>query len=208
MSWPWESPRDYRRDPIGFIRQKAAQRVPSPDLPASASEPSTSFMKPPTQSKSSRKTPETTARSATKARIWTGAVASEGALWAKTRKLAMKAFTPEYMARYARTITGCMRSLFQTWEGKRAEQVPINLAPCMNHLAIGIIGKGLFGVNLESRAAELESSLQILLKGMSGVFKVPGTSVLLPTSTARPYVKAFQSVQEMVSISGEERRKR
>ena len=57
---------------------------------------------------------------------------------------------------------------------------PVNLAPCMNHLAIEIIGKGLFGVDLEERAEELESSLQILLRGVSGVFRVPGTSILLP----------------------------
>ena len=88
---------------------------------------------------------------------------SEGEFHLRQRRLAQPAFHRERIARYAEEMVARTEAVAASWrDGQR-----FALARAMHHLTLDIVGRTLFGVDLQGRAAELGKALTAVLASFS-----------------------------------------
>jgi len=92
-----------------------------------------------------------------------GLLTSEGEFHLRQRRLAQPAFHRERIARYAEEMVVRTEALSSGWRDGQ----PLDLARAMHHLTLDIVGRTLFGVDLQGRAAELGRALTAVLDSFS-----------------------------------------
>jgi cytochrome P450 len=91
-----------------------------------------------------------------------GLLTSEGSFWLRQRKLVQPAFHARYDALYFESMVAATEALLAEWEAA-GDQVS-DVAPDMMRLAIGVVGRALFGIDLAREALDLGAALKILLR--------------------------------------------
>lgn len=92
-----------------------------------------------------------------------GLLTSEGEFHLRQRRLAQPAFHRERIARYADEMVSRTEAMAAGWrDGER-----MDLARVMHHLTLDIVGRTLFGVDLEGQAASVGRALSAVLDSFS-----------------------------------------
>ena len=92
-----------------------------------------------------------------------GLLTSEGEFHLRQRRLAQPAFHRERVARYADVMVERAEDMAGSWQdGQR-----LDIARAMHHLTLDIVGRTLFGVDLEGQAAEMGRALTAVLDSFS-----------------------------------------
>ena len=92
-----------------------------------------------------------------------GLLTSEGEFHLRQRRLAQPAFHRERIARYADVMVERTEALAATWrDGQR-----VDIAKAMHHLTLDIVGRTLFGVDLQGQAASMGRALTAVLDSFS-----------------------------------------
>ena len=92
-----------------------------------------------------------------------GLLTSEGEFHLRQRRLAQPAFHRERIARHADVMVACTQALAATWRaGER-----FDMARAMHHLTLDIVGRTLFGVELQGQAAAMGRALTAVLDSFS-----------------------------------------
>lgn len=92
-----------------------------------------------------------------------GLLTSEGEFHLRQRRLAQPAFHRERIARYAEEMVARTEVVAASWRDGQS----LDLARAMHHLTLDIVGRTLFGVDLQGRAAELGKALTAVLDSFS-----------------------------------------
>lgn len=92
-----------------------------------------------------------------------GLLTSEGEFHLRQRRLAQPAFHRERIARYAEEMVARTEVVASSWRDGQS----LDLARAMHHLTLDIVGRTLFGVDLQGRAAELGKALTAVLDSFS-----------------------------------------
>jgi len=92
-----------------------------------------------------------------------GLLTSEGEFHLRQRRLAQPAFHRERIARYAEEMVARTEVVASSWRDGQS----LDLARAMHHLTLDIVGRTLFGVDLQGRAAELGKALTVVLDSFS-----------------------------------------
>jgi len=92
-----------------------------------------------------------------------GLLTSEGEFHLRQRRLAQPAFHRERIARYAEEMVARTEVVASSWRDGQS----LDLARAMHQLTLDIVGRTLFGVDLQGRAAELGKALTAVLDSFS-----------------------------------------
>jgi cytochrome P450 len=132
-----------------------------------------------------------------------GLVASDGQTWARHRPVVQGSFHARHFQRYARVIVDYTRRRLESW----SPGASFDLAAEMNELALEIIAKLVFDVDLSGEAARLRDAVHVFRTDMQR--EVSGPVVLpdwLPLPSKIRQRRAVRAVDDLIWKQIRERR--
>jgi cytochrome P450 len=109
-----------------------------------------------------------------------GLLTSEGDFWLRQRRLAQPAFHRERISAYAQTMLDYTADLLASWRDGEVRDVHED----MMRLTLRIVGKTLFGTDVESEAPEVGAALSSALAELNN--QMTGPEFLLPMRVPTP----------------------
>lgn len=91
-----------------------------------------------------------------------GLLTSEGSFWLRNRKLVQPAFHPRRDAGSLAAMSEAIRALLADWD--REGEATFDIAPDMGRLALGAVGRALFGIDLARDATTVADALKVLTR--------------------------------------------
>jgi len=88
---------------------------------------------------------------------------ANGPRWQQRRKLIQPMFHRAVVAGFIETMATCTRELMEDWEHRAAAGEEIEAASEMMHLTFRIVGRCLFGAELEEEAAAVDEAMKVLV---------------------------------------------
>jgi cytochrome P450 len=131
-----------------------------------------------------------------------GLLTSEGEFWLRQRRMMQPAFHRNRIANYAGTMTDCATRLASSW---RAAQ-EINLHEAMMQLTLQIVGKTLFGADVEHDAPQVGENLHVLLEYTADFRRLVMTPQWLPTRRNLEAKKAVRNLTQIIDRIIQQRR--
>lgn len=92
-----------------------------------------------------------------------GLLTSDGDFWRRQRRLTQPAFHRPRIAAFGRLMTDAAEGMVAAWQPHAETGQPIDAAAEMMHVALQIVGKALFSVEIGDRADELASATLTVL---------------------------------------------
>jgi cytochrome P450 len=137
-----------------------------------------------------------------------GLLTSDGDFWLRQRRLAQPAFHRQRIAGFAGLMTGYAEAMLARWEGIAACSEPIDVAAEMMHLALQIVGKALFSIEIGGAADELAQATLVVLDHIVGRARTFGiVPQWLPTPGNLRYRKALAVLEDAVNAAIAQRRR-
>jgi cytochrome P450 len=96
--------------------------------------------------------------------IGEGLFTSEGDFWRRQRRLAQPSFHRQRIAGFARTMTDCTASMLAEWDARAKSGAPFDVSAEMSRVTLRVVGKALFGIDLQEDAAEVGRALLAVLE--------------------------------------------
>lgn len=106
-----------------------------------------------------------------------GLITSEGKFHQRQRHLSQPAFHRQRIAGYAATMVDRAARWREAWEARAPG--PIDVALEMMHLSLSIVGKTLFGSDVESEVAEIAEEVNAIMRLYRFLVALPGAEFLL-----------------------------
>jgi cytochrome P450 len=124
-----------------------------------------------------------------------GLLTSDGALWQRQRRTIQPAFHHTVLDRFADLITRETEETLRSWRPAAARGEALDLAREMSRLALTIVGKALFGVDLSTGADALGPAVTLLnqhiAEDAARIFELPHW---VPTARNRKFRNAKRTV--------------
>ena len=137
-----------------------------------------------------------------------GLLTSDGDFWLRQRRLAQPAFHRQRIAGFAGLMTAYAEAMLARWDGFAARGEPIDVAAEMMHLALQIVGKALFSIEVGSEADELAQATLVVLDHIVGRARTFGmVPQWLPTPGNLRYRKALAVLEDAVNTTIAQRRR-
>ena len=137
-----------------------------------------------------------------------GLLTSDGDFWLRQRRLAQPAFHKQRIAGFAGLMTSCAEAMLARWDGSAARGEPIDVAAEMMHLALQIVGKALFSIEIGDEADELAQATLVVLDHIVGRARTFGiVPQWLPTPGNLRYRRALRTLEEAVNTTIASRRR-
>jgi cytochrome P450 len=137
-----------------------------------------------------------------------GLLTSDGDFWLRQRRLAQPAFHRQRIAAFAELMTGYAEAMLVRWEGFAARGEPIDVAAEMMHLALQIVCKALFSIEIGGAADELAQATLVVLDHIVGRARTFGmVPQWLPTPGNLRYRKALAVLEDAVNATIAHRRR-
>ena len=137
-----------------------------------------------------------------------GLLTSDGDFWLRQRRLAQPAFHRQRIAGFAGLMTAYAEAMLARWEDFAARGEPIDVAAEMMHLALQIVGKALFSIEIGDAADELAQATLVVLDHIVGRARTFGmVPQWLPTPGNLRYRKALAVLEDAVNATIAQRRR-
>ena len=137
-----------------------------------------------------------------------GLLTSDGDFWLRQRRLAQPAFHRQRIAGFAGLMTAYAEAMVARWEHFAARGEPIDVASEMMHLALQIVGKALFSIEIGDEADELAQATLVVLDHIVGRARTFGmVPQWLPTPGNLRYRKALAVLDAAVTTTIAQRRR-
>lgn len=88
---------------------------------------------------------------------------SNGPAWQSRRRLIQPMFHREAVAGFISVIADCTRLMLDEWDAKAAAREPVEVASEMMKLTFRVVGRCLFGTELEKEAHAVEDAMHVLI---------------------------------------------
>ncbi|GAB4190039.1 MAG: cytochrome P450 [Roseiflexaceae bacterium] len=89
-----------------------------------------------------------------------GLVTSDGELWRQQRRLMQPSFTPVATTRFFDMMVEVTQTLIERWQSPAEQGQTINMDAEMRRLTISVIGRAMFGVDLDKEQTEIGAAFQ------------------------------------------------
>lgn len=129
-----------------------------------------------------------------KAVLGTGLLTSDGDFHLRQRRLVQPAFHRDRVVSYAQTMATITQRHEQRWK----EGATFDMVEDMSALTLAIVGETLFGADLTSDAAEMNSALTEVLTGSGARLMMGGGILRLPTPARRRSVESSATLDAIV----------
>ncbi|MEO1620882.1 MAG: cytochrome P450 [Cyanobacteria bacterium J06632_3] len=127
-----------------------------------------------------------------------GLFSSEGDVWKRQRRLMQPAFQQKKVLQLHSAIRDCIQSMLVEWAAKPEGEV-FNVADEMTRLTLNIVGKTLFGTDINDDSSRLRSALRIAVEYVYSRLASPVSLPLwVPSQTNREFQRAKQTIDEIV----------
>ncbi len=137
-----------------------------------------------------------------------GLLTSDGDFWLRQRRLAQPAFHKQRVAGFAGLMTAYAEAMLVRWDGFAARGEPIDVAAEMMHVALQIVGKALFSIEIGDEADELAQATLVVLDHIVGRARTFGiVPQWLPTPGNLRYRRALQTLEGAVNATITSRRR-
>ena len=137
-----------------------------------------------------------------------GLLTSDGDFWLRQRRLAQPAFHRQRIAGFAGLMTGYAEAMLARWDGYAARGEPLDVAAEMMHLALQIVDKALFSIEIGDAADELAQATLVVLDHIVGRARTFGmVPQWLPTPGNLRYRKALAILEDAVNATIAARRR-
>jgi cytochrome P450 len=122
-----------------------------------------------------------------------GLLTSDGDFWRRQRRLSSPAFHRESIVRYAHiTVEEAVRMLAGWTQGETR-----NIHSDMMNVTLLVVLRSLFGGELGERTRVIEQTLDVIMRGSSGIHVVTGY-LRIPTPTRTRYLRAVRQLDAVV----------
>jgi len=126
-----------------------------------------------------------------------GLLTSDGALWFRQRRLEQPAFSRPCLAALDQVVVPVVQKMFERWQEERREELDIDRE--MMRVALEIVGKVLFSIDLTSQAHELTGAVLTCLDHI--IFRARNPLALpawLPTARNQRFQRALRTLDEVI----------
>ncbi|MSP60074.1 MAG: cytochrome P450 [Myxococcales bacterium] len=128
-----------------------------------------------------------------------GLLTSDGDFWRRQRRLSQPAFHKQRLAGFASTMADNTATMLDGWHEAAKSGQPIDVAAEMMKLALGIVGKTLFSVDLLGEAEEVGKALTVALEVTNERFQQLFLCEHMPTRQNRRFNKALKTLDRVVN---------
>lgn len=135
-----------------------------------------------------------------------GLFTSEGDLWLRQRRLAQPAFHRAKIENLCAVMSATVHEMLDRWEREKLSE-PFNLAAEMMQLALQIVGRTLFGVDLGGDAHRFHDLMNVALFHVEHRFNPLTLPETVPTPRNRRYLAAKLQLDNWILEIVRERRK-
>lgn len=137
----------------------------------------------------------------------TGLLTSDGDHWLRQRRLAQGAFHRSQIAAFADLMSAASTAMLTRWDAAADRGTPLDIAAEMMHLALQIVGRALFSVEIGDQADTLAQATLIVLDHIVGRARTFGViPTWLPTTGNRRFAAAMRTLEEAVYATVHKRR--
>jgi cytochrome P450 len=125
-----------------------------------------------------------------------GLLTSEGDFWRRQRRLAQPAFHRDRIASYGTTMSGCTEKMLEGWRPGETRDIHQDLM----RLTLAIVGKTLFGADVEGEAADVGRALEVSLTEFPRLLNPLRRlgAAILPTRRNRALKQAVRDLDRIV----------
>lgn len=136
-----------------------------------------------------------------------GLLTSDGDYWLKQRRLMQPAFHRRRLHTYGEVVVQATAAMLDRWAEKTAGQAPLDIDAEMMQVALEIVGKTFFNIDLRHEAPEMTEGVLEMLAYVVYRSQTPvAPPVSWPTNRNRRYRKAMQNLEGVVFQTIAERR--
>lgn len=136
-----------------------------------------------------------------------GLLTSDGEFWLRQRRLAQPAFHRQRINGFVGLMTDYAERMLARWDEHAARGEPLDVAAEMMHVALQIVGKALFSIDIGGQADELAQATLTVLDHIVGRARTFGMMPeWLPTAGNRRYRAAMRVLDGAVNATIERRR--
>ena len=137
-----------------------------------------------------------------------GLLTSDGDFWLRQRRLAQPAFHKQRIAGFSGLMMAYAEAMLARWDGFAARGEPIDVAAEMMHVALQIVGKALFSLEIGDQADELAQATLVVLDHIVGRARTFGiVPQWLPTPGNLRYRRALQTLEGAINATIASRRR-
>lgn len=125
---------------------------------------------------------------------------ANGASWKRRRRIIQPMFHREAIEGFLKTIAACTDSMLDEWTAKSGKGEPVEVASEMMKLTFRVVGRCLFGTELEREAKTVEDAMHTLVsytyRRWQNIINPPAS---WPTASNRCFNKALAEVDAIVA---------
>jgi cytochrome P450 len=130
-----------------------------------------------------------------------GLLTNDGDSWLRQRRLAQPAFHRQRLAGFAAMMVASTQRILEQWEKSSREGIPIDVDAEMMRLALEIVGKALFSIDLSREAGTLTSAV---LSALDHIMLRARTLVVPPDYVPTPQNLSFRAALATLDHAVEE----
>lgn len=128
-----------------------------------------------------------------------GLLTSDGPLWLRQRRLMQPAFHRRHLQTYSRVVTETTAAMLDRWAARPHPAEPLDVDAEMMQVALEIVGKTLFNLDLRHEAPEMTEGVLEMLEYVVYRASTPvAPPMWLPTGRNRRYKAAMAKLERVV----------
>ncbi|MBN1669357.1 MAG: cytochrome P450 [Anaerolineales bacterium] len=128
-----------------------------------------------------------------------GLFASEGQLWRKQRRLMQPMFTPRAIDQFAAAMVEDIEKLLGRWAVLNLEGQPFDVSTEMMSLAMGIIARTMFDLDIDQEAVEAGNAFTYVLEFVSQqTMRIIDLPLFIPTAANRKFKQSMQILDDFI----------
>lgn len=137
-----------------------------------------------------------------------GLLTSEGDFWKRQRRLIQPPFTPKAVPQYGPEVTRTMATFLNRWDAGAESGQVVNIQNEMLRLALQILGKTMFNLDLETQATDILEAFTTVVTIVGGRitagFDVP---LAIPTPANLRFTRARRALDQRIYALIEDRQR-
>ena len=142
---------------------------------------------------------QTRSHAALRATLGNGLITSDGDFWRRQRRISQPAFHKQRIAGFGAAMSSAAEELVERWSPRAERGDSLDIFPEFLRVTLQILGRSLFGLELEGAAAAVGQGLDVVLHHtMDTLHSILPVPEAIPTPANRRFKAAVRALDEVV----------